>query len=151
MKFLINLSEVNKPLAIQDFNRLQNLKRTHIGDENARLEPWDRYFYSQFVSPNLAESETADPFHSSPQHEPNDELSRYFSIGRTFEGMSRLFSALYGITLVPAPIGHGETWHPDVRKLEVIDEKIGKIGVVYCDLFNREDASKKYENAVCET
>ncbi len=38
----------------------------------------------------------------------------------------------------------GEVWHEDVRKLDVIDEREGKIGTIYCDLFNRNG---KFQNA----
>ena len=51
--------------------------------------------------------------------------------------LSRLFKHLYGITLRPADTLPGEVWHPDVRKLEVIDEDAGLIGWIYADLFAR--------------
>jgi intermediate peptidase len=44
---------------------------------------------------------------------------------------------LYGISFRPANLSPGEVWHKDVRKLEVVDENEGVIGVIYCDLFSR--------------
>jgi intermediate peptidase len=149
MNFLSSLASIHKPIAQRDYTRLQDLKRLHTNQPDAILQPWDKLYYAQFVSPRDAGQGSGDPFHASPHRDIDDQISRYFSVGRTFEGLSRLFTALYGISLVPARIKDGEVWHDDIRKLDVIDEKLGKIGVVYCDLFIRDDAdARKYENAV---
>ncbi|KAG6880953.1 Mitochondrial intermediate peptidase, partial [Termitomyces sp. T159_Od127] len=52
-------------------------------------------------------------------------------------GLSRLFRHLYGISLRPVDAKSGEVWHPDVRKLEVVDEEKGVVGWIYADLFAR--------------
>lgn len=54
------------------------------------------------------------------------------------QGLSRLFSRLYGVRFVPRETNPGETWNADVRRLDVVDETDGHIAVVYCDLFERE-------------
>ncbi|KAI6153911.1 mitochondrial intermediate peptidase [Pisolithus tinctorius] len=59
------------------------------------------------------------------------------SLGRVFMGLSRLFKHLYGIWLRPSEVLPGEVWHPDVRKVEVVDEEHGVIGWIYADLFAR--------------
>ncbi|KAI5997904.1 mitochondrial intermediate peptidase [Pisolithus albus] len=59
------------------------------------------------------------------------------SLGHVFMGMSRLFKHLYGVWLRPSEILAGEVWHPDVRKVEVVDEEHGVIGWIYADLFAR--------------
>lgn len=64
-------------------------------------------------------------------------LSSYLSVGRAFEMLSYVLSSLFGITLQPASCLPGETWHNEVRKVEVHHELHGKIGTVYCDLFQR--------------
>ncbi len=51
--------------------------------------------------------------------------------------LSRLFQALYGVSLRVAEVTAGEVWHTDVRKLEVIDEQVGVLGWIYADLFAR--------------
>lgn len=51
--------------------------------------------------------------------------------------LSRLFTSLYGISLRLADVTYGEVWHTDVRKLEVVDEEAGVLGVIYADLFAR--------------
>jgi len=60
------------------------------------------------------------------------------SLGCVFMGLSRLFKHLYGIWLRPAEALSGEVWHPDVRKMEVVDEDHGVIGWIYADLFTRD-------------
>ncbi|KAJ7778412.1 mitochondrial intermediate peptidase [Mycena metata] len=47
------------------------------------------------------------------------------------------FRHLYGISLRPVGVTSGEVWHPDVKKLEVVDEEKGVIGWIYIDLFAR--------------
>jgi mitochondrial intermediate peptidase len=51
--------------------------------------------------------------------------------------LSRLFKHLYGISFRPVDAAPGELWHPDVRKLEVVDEKAGVVGWIYADLYAR--------------
>jgi mitochondrial intermediate peptidase len=63
------------------------------------------------------------------------------SLGRVFMGLSRLFKHLYGITLRPVDVASCEVWHPDVHKLEVVDEDRGVIGWIYADIFARSGKS----------
>ncbi len=51
--------------------------------------------------------------------------------------LSRLFQALYGVSLRVAEVSPGEAWHADVRKLEVMDERMGVLGWIYADLYAR--------------
>ncbi|KAJ3087387.1 Mitochondrial intermediate peptidase, partial [Quaeritorhiza haematococci] len=155
MTFLQSIATTNKPRAQADINRLLSLKRIHLNTPPSTplsVNPWDKCFYAQFISPAssiIPPSPSSDPFHRTPTTSPTSAaLSAYFSVGRTFQGLSRVFSALYGIRLEPAPLEPGETWHPDVRKLEVVHETEGKVGVIYCDLFGREEGGgRKYESA----
>lgn len=57
------------------------------------------------------------------------------------QGLSRLFTRLYGIRFVPHETMPGETWNGDVRRLDVISETDGHVAVLYCDLFSRPDKS----------
>lgn len=89
------------------------------------LEPWDREFYADRYA-----SEHTDP--SLPS------LSPYLSLGGVFAGLSRMLYLLYGIHLRAVPMAPGESWSPDVIKLEVLDEQDGGvIGTILCDLFAR--------------
>ncbi|KAJ2596737.1 Mitochondrial intermediate peptidase [Coemansia sp. RSA 1722] len=68
-------------------------------------------------------------------------LMPYFSLGRVVLGLSRVFKSLYGVELRAVTPQPGEIWHPEVRKLEVIDEDNQLLGVVYCDVFSRNSKS----------
>lgn len=126
-------------MADADLSILQNLKRKHTNNPNARVEAWDQYFYTRFVSPS--------PSIQTQEHPHISSLRPYFTLGGTFEGLSTLFTALYGIRFEPSTTLAGETWHEEVRKLDVVHETEGKIGTIYCDLLQREDGGRKYDSA----
>lgn len=94
------------------------------------LEPWDKEYYMAKV---LSRSRSA-------QRTP-DFLSAYFSLGTVMQGLSRLFSRLYGIRFVPHETRPGETWNSDVRRLDVVSDTDGHVAVLYCDLFSRPGKS----------
>ncbi len=83
------------------------------------IQAWDRDYYCPPEPP-------APPFSLPP-----------LTLGTVFMALSRLFQALYGISLRLAEVAPGEVWHTDVRKLEVVDEKVGLLGWIYADLFAR--------------
>lgn len=136
MGFLSSLADHHRPAALADVRTLQRLKATnmtghefspHIG--TAHLPPlhaWDRDYYSERYLQSISPSTSLSP------------ISPYFSTGTVLLGLSRLFSTLYGISFRPAPMAPGEVYHPSVRRLDVIDEAQGLIGVIYCDLFSRD-------------
>ncbi|ORY41411.1 zincin [Rhizoclosmatium globosum] len=122
MQFLENVSNGNWDLAKQDIARLESIKKEFVKGVNGRA------FYTQFLSPV-----------GNVPAVSGDELKPYFSVGTTLQGISDLLGDLYGIRLEPVfDIADGETWHPDVRKVHVVHESEGVIGVVYMDLFMRE-------------
>ncbi|KAG0252520.1 Mitochondrial intermediate peptidase [Mortierella polycephala] len=104
---------------------LQKAKRVHTKNKDAQLKAWDRDFYVRLVS-----SKTNTMPHGDP-------ISAYFSVGTTMEGLSKLFSKLYGIKFVPGTVLPGEVWHDEVQKLDVMDEREGLIGTIYCDFYGR--------------
>jgi intermediate peptidase len=137
MGFLNSLAKHHKTYASQDVAILKKLKATsltgnfystdkgslaHLPTFNA----WDRDFYSEKYLQSL-----------SPSTAATQPISPYFSTGNCLLGLSKLFTKLYGISFRPANLSPGEVWHKDVRKLEVVDENEGVIGVIYCDLFSR--------------
>ncbi|KLP05541.1 Uncharacterized protein LW94_12761 [Fusarium fujikuroi] len=70
-----------------------------------------------------------------------DQLNAFFSVGTVIQGLSRLFDRLYGIRLVLRETLPGETWHPEVKRLDVVTDKGELIAVLYCDLFHRPQKS----------
>lgn len=124
--FLKALSEQNKGLVVSELEQLVSAKRNATKTHDTYFKPWDKEYYMyQILSETKMKLKRAD------------FLESYFSLGRVMQGLSRLFSRLFGIRLVPCETFHGETWHPDVRRLDVISEKDGLIAVLYCDLFSR--------------
>ncbi|KAL2918816.1 Mitochondrial intermediate peptidase [Polyrhizophydium stewartii] len=157
--FLETLAQVNRPLADAEFERINAIKRVHTGKPD-HANAWDRAYYTQFLTPRPADlfsvsaSAAATPSAHDPMHQPRltntsfEALVSYFTVGSTFQGLSDVFTRLYGIRLEPASVIPGETWHPDVRKLHVVHETEGQLGTIYCDLFRRESGgSRKYESA----
>lgn len=126
--FLRALSTHHRPLAEKNLELLRSLKRTrspHTSSSNT-FNAWDREFYSESLA---LQNSTRSPVMLSP----------YLSLGNIFRGLSRLFSKLYGISFKFSPLKSGETWsNKEVIKLEVLDEKEGLIGRIYCDLFQRD-------------
>ena len=124
MNFLHSLSRANRPLAEANLRPLKEDKVRFEGD--APFQIWDRGFYQNKYD---REHQLKHRLHSEP-------LAPYLSVGTVIQGLSRLFTQLYGIKFVPKETQHGEVWHEDIRRLDVFDEK-GLIGVMYCDLFAR--------------
>ncbi|KAI9834944.1 MAG: hypothetical protein M1819_002667 [Sarea resinae] len=127
--FLQALVADNHSKVQQELKQLVEVKQTSFssGQDRTTLNAWDRDFCSTRLL-SRARSRSRAP----------DFLSAYFSLGTVMQGLSRLFTRLYGIRLVPHETSPGETWNDEVRRLDVIDEHDGHIAVVYCDLFERE-------------
>ncbi|GAA5862788.1 hypothetical protein JCM3774_001921 [Rhodotorula dairenensis] len=133
--FLAALERHNRPRAQQDLEVLRRAKAAHLaqsgtgggrGREDARvIEGWDRDFYTDVAAAAASTS-------------PLPDISPFFSVGAVFAGLSRFFTALYGIRFEVEDVRDGEVWAPGVRKLRVIDEDEGRIGTIYCDLQARD-------------
>ncbi|MCJ1313946.1 Mitochondrial intermediate peptidase [Agyrium rufum] len=131
MKFLSALSQANAPRIQQEMAEMLSLKRAlNTNDSFTRINAWDKDYLHQKLY--AAERKTGRASRTP------DFLPSFFSLGTVMQGLSRLFGRLYGIRLVPRETLHGETWHSEVRRLDVIDENEGHIAVVYCDLFQRD-------------
>ena len=146
-EFLRALTKHHRPRAAQDLDKLRKLKRTATTKSGSvfnpapnmpEFAPWDRDMYTEqhFRTPSLR---SVQP------------LSPYLSLGSVFAGLSRLFSALYGIRFRASMVAPGEVWSEgpgDVMKVEVLDEREGAkgtagsaeglIGTIYADLWSRD-------------
>lgn len=126
--FLQALSTDNRSVVEKEFDVLRKAKKTM--KNSSILEPWDReYYMHQTLAATRSRSRNAD------------FLTSYFSLGRVMQGLSRLFTRLYGIRFVPHETLPGETWNSDVRRLDLISETDGHVAVLYCDLFSRPGKS----------
>ncbi|KAI1412636.1 mitochondrial intermediate peptidase-like protein [Hypoxylon sp. FL1857] len=129
-QFLLALSKRNAPLVEEEIAALLQEKSNKQQSAANGLQPWDRDYYMESIRSAIRSRRRNDDF-----------LSAYFSLGTVMQGLSRLFTRLYGIRLVPRDTLPGETWHPDVRRLDVVSDTDGHVAVLYCDLFYRDDKS----------
>ncbi|KAL9055014.1 MAG: hypothetical protein Q9162_003779, partial [Coniocarpon cinnabarinum] len=130
--FLHAMAADNLNCTRSDLSELLELKRSDAHHHNFpnEINAWDRDYYANRLRSRIFS-----------QNRPSDTLSSYFSLGTVMQGLSRLFSRLYGVRLVPREPVDGETWNHDVRRLDVIDERDGHVAVIYCDLFERPNKS----------
>ncbi|XXG93897.1 Mitochondrial intermediate peptidase [Hypoxylon texense] len=129
-QFLLALSKHNAPLVEEEVAGLLKEKSKKQQSNASELQPWDRDYYMESIRSSMRSRRRNDDF-----------LSAYFSLGTVMQGLSRLFTRLYGIRFVPRDTLPGETWHPDVRRLDVVSDTDGHVAVLYCDLFYRDDKS----------
>lgn len=123
--FLTTLSHHNNPTVQDELQGLAMQKTADTGEKTEGLCAWDREYYRSRQASQI------------PKARRPDFISAYFSLGTVMQGLSRLFTRLYGVRFVPQETRQGETWNPDIRRLDIIDETEGHIATVYCDLFAR--------------
>ncbi|GIK07037.1 mitochondrial intermediate peptidase [Aspergillus viridinutans] len=119
--FLTALVDSNRTLVREELSQLQAMK-------GAPLQPWDHAYYVHQRVMQYSQARRSRELSAVPE---------FFSLGTVMQGLSRLFDRLYGVRLVPQEPAPGETWNPDVRRLDVVDEAGRHIAVIYCDLFSR--------------
>ncbi|KAI1420607.1 peptidase family M3 [Xylaria sp. FL1777] len=130
-QFLQALSKHNSSFVETEIADLVKEKQKKLGlSSDVKLQPWDKDYYMESIRAAMRSKRKTDDF-----------LAAYFSLGTVMQGLSRLFNRLYGIRLVPRDTLPGETWHPDVRRLDVVSDSDGHVAVLYCDLFYRDDKS----------
>ena len=109
------------------YSELLHAKMEDHTAKSSELNPWDKDYYTSRILSKVR-SRTRAP----------DSLSSFFSLGRVMQGLSRLFTRLYGIRFVPHETAPGETWNDDVRRVDVVSDTEGHVAVLYMDLFQRD-------------
>lgn len=125
MTFLQNmLKRVRAPLA----EEVRTLTGENVSPQKAveMVKPWDREYLTTL-------------YRLKQRSKTTEDISNYFSMGTVIQGLSNLFNSIYGIQLVPVQCKPGETWFSEVRKFHVVSEKEGVVGIIYLDLFHREN------------
>lgn len=122
--FLTALSADNAPAVKQELAEMGKMKMQD--GKSSEVRPWDIMYYRNRLNAKVP----------SRSRKP-DFMAAYFSLGTVIQGLSRLFTCLYGIRFIPRETTSGETWNTDVRRLDVIHENEGHVAVLYCDLFAR--------------
>lgn len=118
LKFIYELKSKQEKREIQPSPSEQDIA--------SMVRPWDREYYTSMYSIQQRRDAIDD-----------EQISSYFTLGNVIQGLSDLFESIYGIRLEPVVPKTGETFSPEVRRLNVVCEQEGVIGVVYCDLFER--------------
>lgn len=129
-KFLRALSQGNQSRTQQELAELTKAKMSDPESAGTAIQPWDKDFYVSKIKSKMRSTARNSDF-----------LSSYFSLGTVMQGLSRLFTRLYGIRFAPRESLPGEAWNEDVRRLDVISETDGHVAVLYCDLFSRPGKS----------
>ncbi|KAI9477844.1 MAG: hypothetical protein EXX96DRAFT_523965 [Benjaminiella poitrasii] len=120
--FLRTLLKQQTPAFNQDLEVLQIMKQSELLQQQpTAIQAWDRDYYMNRYN----------------AIQPTPTLSPHFSLGSVIQALSELFKSLYGVEFQPVPMTPGEGWHKQVNKLDVVCEREGKIGTIYCDLFAR--------------
>jgi intermediate peptidase len=129
-QFLTALAQDNGSIVKLEIAELLKAKLSSSNESSSILQPWDKEYYMTRVLSSIRS-----------KSRNSDIISSFFSLGTVMQGLSRLFTRLYGIRFVPHESAPGETWNEDVRRLDVVSETDGHVAVLYCDLFSRPGKS----------
>ena len=104
MGFLASTAELTRDLAESDYAVLCDLKRKHgaHGGAGGDVAPWDVAYYCEMhkaLSPRVSRFES-----------PQAELSRFLSLGTCLSAVAELSWELFGLRLLPRPLGPSENW-----------------------------------------
>ncbi|MBB5020428.1 oligopeptidase A [Chitinivorax tropicus] len=118
MRFLRDLASRSKPFAQKDWEELNAFARNELGME--KVEAWDVPYVSERL--RVARYAFSD-----------QEVRQYFPEPVVLDGLFKLLSTIYGVTIKP---DQAEIWHKDVKFYRI--EHDGQlIGQFYLDMYAR--------------
>jgi len=123
--FLNIFSEHLKPLASKDYKKMLELKLSENAN-STEVMPWDSPYFAAY----LRESKYSKYL---------SECAPYFSLGSCMQGLNLIFNRLFNINTKVCETKPGETWYPDVIKLDIVDGDNNSLGYIYCDFFERQN------------
>jgi len=137
---ILDFYEELRPLvrrkALKDYEEFVTAKREHTGDPNAVLQPWDFFYYRNYL---MKEKYAVD----------TTRVREYFPLESVIDGLFSITQSLYGLryeevtsqaSAMDMPI-----WHEDVRLFKVFDTRSDDmLGMFYIDLHPR---ANKYGHA----
>ncbi|MEP4809504.1 MAG: M3 family metallopeptidase, partial [Luteolibacter sp.] len=114
---------------LEEAIQLSQYKAAKTGEAATPLEPWEFSYYAEMQR--------------KEQYDFDDEVLRpYFPVQGVMDGMFRIATTLFGITISKkptAPESDIETWHPEVSFYEIHDTATGShLGSFYADWHPRE-------------
>ncbi|KAL0371585.1 UNVERIFIED_CONTAM: Mitochondrial intermediate peptidase, mitochondrial [Sesamum calycinum] len=125
LSFLHEMSNTVRPKAEEEFKKILDFKMGESGQLVEDLEPWDEPYFTRMMK-------------SAAQNLDYSVVVSYFSLPQCIEGLKVLAESLFGVKCHEIPLGHGESWHPDVLKLSLHHPDEGDLGYLYLDLKSRK-------------
>lgn len=122
--FLVELSKMVQPKAVEEFKSIHDFKREKNGQQDIELEPWDEAYFTRSMK-------------SSAYNLDFSVVASYFSLSQCIEGLKLLVESLFGVKFLNIPLTPGESWHPDVMKMALHHPNEGDLGYIYLDLNSR--------------
>ncbi|CAM9000890.1 unnamed protein product [Rhodiola kirilowii] len=122
--FLVEMSNMVKLRADEEFRQILNFKRQMEGDTSVDLEPWDEAYYTTMMKCSAFDVDS-------------QVVSSYFPLSQCIEGLKVLVESLFGATFQNIPLAPNESWHPDVIKMSLQHPEEGDLGYLYLDLYSR--------------
>jgi intermediate peptidase len=126
--FLLEMSNMVRPMADKEFNAVSDYKRQQNGQLCGSLEPWDEAYFTALMK-------------SSAYNLDLKGVSSYFPLSQCIEGLKVIVESLFGVKFHSVPLLPRESWHKDVTKMCLHHPEEGDLGYLYLDLYSR---SRKY-------
>ena len=133
LEFLHSLSSVNLVRAKEEIESLRLLKAKDTQNTSEQLKYWDLLYYM----------DKCDTLHQNAWN--SHAVKEYFAFDKCFEGLSRLYSSLYGVTLVEERQDEDNLWDTSVKRIRVEHETEGTLGYILGDFFTHPHR-KNYSN-----
>uniref|UniRef100_A0A1D1YPQ1 Mitochondrial intermediate peptidase n=1 Tax=Anthurium amnicola TaxID=1678845 RepID=A0A1D1YPQ1_9ARAE len=125
MSFLLELSEIVREKADEEFEKIKEFKRLKDGERCGDLEPWDESYYAGILK-------------SSAHDLDSSVVASYFPLSCCINGLKSIVKSLFGATFYTVPLAPGESWHPSVLKMSLHHPNEGDLGFLYLDLYSRK-------------
>lgn len=119
-----NLTKVILAKGREEFEALQKLKRDETGDQNAKLNGWDRMYWENIQKQKFFQVD-------------EDEIKQYFPMKNVVTETLNIYQELLGLNFTK--VEGNQVWHEDVETYEVKDSLSNELlGHFYLDLFPRD-------------
>lgn len=124
--------------------------KAYVEGSAREIEPWDVPFYTNFIKSQRqhARWKESGDYPGEDSEDELTQLSGYFTVENSIEGMKILVNDLFGIEMVEANIPVEERWDIDTTKCASVDggllkfefhhEEEGPLGTMYFDLHPRD-------------
>ncbi len=119
--FLDDLADKSWRYARKDFSELKAFAKKHYSISN--IQAWDVGYFSEKMRQH---------FYQLSQ----EQVKAYFPVTRVVPGLFSVVKKLYGLNITE--ITDFDSWHPDARFFQIMDEEGDLRGQFYLDLYARE-------------